>query len=168
MLFRSAAGQAHWQNGVCERHGGSWKAIYAKLLEENLILEEEFTEACAAVSDAKNPRTHCGTDQGSPQDNGYLAPMVVKLGISLMALTTRRPFQLEAPMPNLPELRSSGPGPGLLSFSVKPKMLCSGPSITNLVNNQNTMRLETWYTSTVNTDKEKARNLLLLGWVPLW
>jgi hypothetical protein len=54
IIVRSAAGQAHWQNGVCERHGGSWKAIYAKLLEENLILEEEFTEACAAVSDAKN------------------------------------------------------------------------------------------------------------------
>lgn len=54
VVVRCAAGQAHWQNGVCERHGGSWKLIYNKLLEDQLILTEEFAEACAAVSDAKN------------------------------------------------------------------------------------------------------------------
>ena len=54
IILRAAAGQAHWQNGVCERHGGAWKAIWAKFMEETLVLEEEFAEACAEVSDAKN------------------------------------------------------------------------------------------------------------------
>ncbi len=54
IIIRAAAGQAHWQNGVCERHGGAWKAIWAKFVEESLVLEEEIIEACAAVSDAKN------------------------------------------------------------------------------------------------------------------
>ena len=54
IILRAAAGQAHWQNGVCERHGGAWKAVWAKFVEETLVLEEEIFEACAAVSDAKN------------------------------------------------------------------------------------------------------------------
>ena len=54
IIVRAAAGQAHWQNGVCERHGGAWKEIWAKLVEEQLVLEEEVAEASAAVSDAKN------------------------------------------------------------------------------------------------------------------
>eukprot|EP00913_Durusdinium_trenchii_P017481 g16427.t1 len=54
ITVRCAAGQAHWQNGVAERHGGSWKLIYAKLSEDHLITEEELPEAVAACNDAKN------------------------------------------------------------------------------------------------------------------
>ena len=54
VVVRCAAGQAHWQNGVAERHGATWKEIWGKLVEENLILKDELSEAVAAVSDAKN------------------------------------------------------------------------------------------------------------------
>ena len=54
IIVRAAAGQAHWQNGVAERHGGAWKAIWAKLVEDHLVFEEEIPEAAAMVSDAKN------------------------------------------------------------------------------------------------------------------
>ena len=52
--IRSSAGQAHWQNGTAERHGASWKLMWAKFVEENLVLDSEVEEAMAAVSDAKN------------------------------------------------------------------------------------------------------------------
>ncbi|CAE7565069.1 unnamed protein product [Symbiodinium microadriaticum] len=51
---RCAAGQAHWQNGVAERHGAVWKAIWDKLVPERHIVASEVGEAAAAVSDAKN------------------------------------------------------------------------------------------------------------------
>ena len=53
-VIRCSAGQAHWQNGLCERHGASWKAIWSKLVEETSILDDDVKEACAAVNDAKN------------------------------------------------------------------------------------------------------------------
>ena len=54
ITVRCAAGQAHWQNGVCERHGATWKAIWKKLVEDLTVLEDEFAEAVACTSDAKN------------------------------------------------------------------------------------------------------------------
>ncbi len=54
IVVRAAAGQAHWQNGVAERHGGSWKLIWSKLVEDKLVTREELVEAAAFVSDAKN------------------------------------------------------------------------------------------------------------------
>ena len=54
VVVRAAAGQAHWQNGVAERHGGAWKAIWSKLVEDKLVFKEELSEAAAFVSDAKN------------------------------------------------------------------------------------------------------------------
>ncbi len=54
VVVRCAAGQAYWQNGVAERHGATWKEIWGKLVEKNLILKDELSEAVAAVSDAKN------------------------------------------------------------------------------------------------------------------
>lgn len=54
VLVRSAAAQAHWQNGVAERHGESWKVIWAKLVEDYLIIDAEIDEAIAAVCDSKN------------------------------------------------------------------------------------------------------------------
>ena len=53
-IIRCSAGQAHWQNGLCERHGSSWKAIWSKLVEDYSILDADVKEACAAVNDAKN------------------------------------------------------------------------------------------------------------------
>eukprot|EP00435_Cladocopium_sp_Y103_P023416 s2511_g5.t1 len=52
--MRCAAGQAHWQNGIAERYGGSWKAIWDKLNEEYSILDDEIYEAACAVSEARN------------------------------------------------------------------------------------------------------------------
>ena len=54
VIVRCAAAQAHWQNGVAERHGGSWKEIFAKLVEDHAIMDYEVEEAVAATSDAKN------------------------------------------------------------------------------------------------------------------
>ena len=54
VTVRCAAGQAHWQNGVCERHGAAWKSIWEKLVDEEHILDSELEEAIACVSDAKN------------------------------------------------------------------------------------------------------------------
>ena len=54
IVVRAAAGQAHWQNGVAERHGGSWKVIWDKLVEDKLVTLDETIEAAAFVSDAKN------------------------------------------------------------------------------------------------------------------
>lgn len=54
VIVRCAAGQAHWQNGVAERHGGAWKEIWNKLAEDHTILSFEMPEAMAATSDAKN------------------------------------------------------------------------------------------------------------------
>ncbi|CAE7268762.1 GIP, partial [Symbiodinium sp. CCMP2456] len=52
--IRCAAGQAHWQNSVAERQGESWKAVWKKHVEANLILKEEAPEAIAAINAAKN------------------------------------------------------------------------------------------------------------------
>ena len=54
IVVRAAAGQAHWQNAVAERHGATWKLIWAKLVEQKTVVESEIEEAAAAVSDAKN------------------------------------------------------------------------------------------------------------------
>lgn len=36
-VVQCAAGQAHWQNAIAERHGGTWKLIWAKLVEDHLF-----------------------------------------------------------------------------------------------------------------------------------
>ena len=59
--MRCSAGQAHWQNGVAERHGASWKAIWEKVVAAQGTLTEEAEETVAAVNDAKNTlRNHAG------------------------------------------------------------------------------------------------------------
>ena len=54
IALRCAAGQAHWQNGVAERHGASWKTIYQKVVIEKAVLLEEVADAIATVNEAKN------------------------------------------------------------------------------------------------------------------
>ncbi|CAE7629272.1 RE2, partial [Symbiodinium sp. KB8] len=59
--MRCSAGQAHWQNGVAERHGASWKAIWDKVVAAQGTLTEEAEDTAAAVNDAKNSlRNHAG------------------------------------------------------------------------------------------------------------
>ncbi|OLQ05060.1 Copia protein [Symbiodinium microadriaticum] len=50
--IRCAAGQAHWQNS--ERQGESWKAIWKKHVEANLIMKDEAAETMVAINAAKN------------------------------------------------------------------------------------------------------------------
>ena len=51
---RCAAGQAHWQNGVAERHGAAWKQMWSKVVEATKTLREEVPEAVSVVNNAKN------------------------------------------------------------------------------------------------------------------
>ena len=54
IAVRCAAGQGHWQNGVCERHGQTWKAIWDQVVKQEGTVLEEVPEVVAAVSEAKN------------------------------------------------------------------------------------------------------------------
>eukprot|EP00439_Symbiodinium_sp_Y106_P038609 s3953_g4.t1 len=52
--LRPIAGQAHWQLGATERHGGLWKAIWKRVCDDLSLREEDIPMGIAAVSDAKN------------------------------------------------------------------------------------------------------------------
>ena len=52
--LRSKAGQAHWQQGVIERHGGWYKEILNRVIDEHSVQGEEIHLAVAAVNAAKN------------------------------------------------------------------------------------------------------------------
>ena len=43
--LRAAAGQAHWQNGIAERYGSTWKDTWLKLCTEMHITSHELWEA---------------------------------------------------------------------------------------------------------------------------
>ncbi|CAE7239737.1 GIP, partial [Symbiodinium necroappetens] len=52
--LRPIAGQAHWQLGATERHGGVWKAIWKRLCDDLSVGEGDISLAVAAVNQAKN------------------------------------------------------------------------------------------------------------------
>lgn len=52
--MRAAAGQAHYQNAVAERYGGSWKSIWEKMNEDFSLTDADLHVAAAAVSEARN------------------------------------------------------------------------------------------------------------------
>ena len=52
--MRAAAGQAHWQNGIAERYGSSWKSCWEKLCVAEGIRDEDMLDAICAVNDARN------------------------------------------------------------------------------------------------------------------
>ena len=52
--LRPIAGQAHWQLGATERHGGLWKAIWKRVCDDLSLREEDVPMGIAAVNDAKN------------------------------------------------------------------------------------------------------------------
>ena len=54
VAVRCAAGQAHWQNGLAERHGSSWKSIWSRVVEATGTLKEEVNAAVVEVNNAKN------------------------------------------------------------------------------------------------------------------
>ena len=60
MRIKSAAGQAHWQAGFTERHGGIWKSMFGRVNEEMSVVKGEIHLAIAAVSSAKNYLTRAG------------------------------------------------------------------------------------------------------------
>ena len=49
-----AAGQAHWQHGLVERHNGVWKAVWAKIVEANTLVGYELDWGIDSVNNAKN------------------------------------------------------------------------------------------------------------------
>ena len=54
IAMRAAAGQAHWQNGVAERYGQSWKNVWQKVVDDNAVMDEDILDAACAVSEARN------------------------------------------------------------------------------------------------------------------
>ncbi|CAE7207103.1 GIP [Symbiodinium sp. CCMP2592] len=60
MRIKSAAGQAHWQAGFVERHGGIWKSMFSRVNEEMSVVKGEIHLATMAVSSAKNHLTRSG------------------------------------------------------------------------------------------------------------
>lgn len=52
--MRAAAGQAHWQKGIAERYGSSWKSCWEKLCVAEGIRDEDMLDAICAVNDARN------------------------------------------------------------------------------------------------------------------
>ncbi|CAE7640576.1 RE2, partial [Symbiodinium sp. KB8] len=53
--IKNSAGQAHWQNGVIERHGAHWKAIFARVNDEcSLAGKGDIELAAVSINSAKN------------------------------------------------------------------------------------------------------------------
>ncbi|CAE7698950.1 RE1 [Symbiodinium sp. CCMP2592] len=52
--LRSSAGQAHWQQGVVERHGLWYQEILRRVIDEKSITSEDMYLAVQAVNSAKN------------------------------------------------------------------------------------------------------------------
>ena len=53
--IRPSAGQAHWQQGITERHdGGVWKEMFVKVNDEHSATASEIPMCVAAVNSAKN------------------------------------------------------------------------------------------------------------------
>ena len=51
---RSPAGQAHWQQGVVERHGLWFQEILKRVIDEKNVTAEDIDLAIQAVNSAKN------------------------------------------------------------------------------------------------------------------
>ena len=52
--LRSSAGQAHWQQGIVERHGLWYQEILQRVIDEKSITSEDMYMAVQAVNSAKN------------------------------------------------------------------------------------------------------------------
>ncbi|CAE7318597.1 RE2, partial [Symbiodinium sp. CCMP2456] len=52
--IRSAAGQAHWQQGSVERHNRLWKEIWDRVVDDHSVTENEVHLAVTAVNSAVN------------------------------------------------------------------------------------------------------------------
>ena len=52
--LRSSAGQAHWQQGVVERHGYWYQEILQRVIDEKSITKDDMYMAVQAVNTAKN------------------------------------------------------------------------------------------------------------------
>ena len=70
--IRPSAGQAHWQLGTAERHGGLWKEIFAKVTDEFSVTEADL-HLCITAVNARQASSQ-GT-QYAMRSQGGLLPM---------------------------------------------------------------------------------------------
>ena len=92
--MKAAGGQAHWQNGVAERYGRSWKDTWERLCEAAEVRDDDIMEACAAVNDARNTlrnRSGFSPRQWVFGSNGRLVPDLEDGGSELSALYAATP-----------------------------------------------------------------------------
>ena len=92
--LKAAGGQAHWQNGVAERYGRSWKDTWEKVCEAQEVRDEDLLEAVAAVNDARNTlrnRSGFSPRQWVFGSNGRLVPDLEDGGSELSALYAATP-----------------------------------------------------------------------------
>ena len=88
VYIKMAAGEAHWQNGIVERHIGTFRELLSKLLLEDMFEGADFQSVVDEVTEAKNRN---GTDHGtSPSqwmlgksrhpllDSAEASPMITK------------------------------------------------------------------------------------------
>ena len=52
--LRPSAAQAHFQQGVVERHGQRWQDIFMKVVDEHSVTDEDVALAVSSVNEAKN------------------------------------------------------------------------------------------------------------------
>jgi hypothetical protein len=77
ICMRSAAGQAHWQNGVAERYNGAWKDVWDRVCLECSVTDKDLFDAAAAVNEARNTlrnRSGFSPRQWVFGSNGRLVP----------------------------------------------------------------------------------------------
>ena len=92
--LRAAAGQAHWQNGVAERYGASWKNCWEKLCVSEDVQDSDMIDAICAVNDARNclrNRSGFSPRQWVFGSNGRLVPDLEDGGHELSALHAASP-----------------------------------------------------------------------------
>ena len=59
IILKNCAGEAHWQNGIVERHIGTFKRILKKMALDDLYSELDFEEIVDLVCQAKNHNGRC-------------------------------------------------------------------------------------------------------------
>ena len=94
IAMRAAAGQAHWQNGIAERYGASWKDCWERLCAAEDIRDADLRDAICAVNDARNTlrnRSGFSPRQWVFGTNGRLSPDPVDGGHELSTLASVTP-----------------------------------------------------------------------------
>ena len=86
MSMRRSAGQAHWQQGVLERHQMRYEDIIKRVIDEQTVTADEIDFAVTCVDQAKNQlRRRHGY---SPSPAGAIKGEAVREGIAVSELQT--------------------------------------------------------------------------------